>query len=117
MKKIQPFIKLFTGENFMYNYVVPLEVKKILLELYRFHVEEPVKITAEVEGEKLLTKILLYNDTLTLNLDGIDEIILTAEVVGNPSVYDKIIIRRVGDVAQIQYKILQWLDKVRFLTR
>lgn len=117
MKKIQPFIKLFTGENFMYNYVVPLEVKKILLELYRFHVEEPVKITAEVEGEKLLTKILLYNDTLTLNLDGIDEIILTAEVVGNPSVYDKIIIRRVGDVAQIQYRILQWLDKVRFLTR
>ena len=41
-----------------------------------------------------------------------NEILLTAEVIGT-GIYDKAIIRRVGDFAQIQLKVRQWLDKLR----
>jgi len=38
---------------------------------------------------------------------------LTAEVIGNSNIYDCAVIRRVGDLAQIQLKVWQWLDKLR----
>ena len=115
LRKIQPFIKLTTGKDFFYTLMLPVEVEKIPIGLYRFHVDEPVKVYAEVGGENILTEILT-DDELILNLDSAEEIILTAEVVGNPNIYDRAIIRRVGDMAQIQFKIWQWLDKLRFLT-
>ena len=111
-RQIQPFIKLVTGKNFFYSLFLPFEVEKIALKVYKFHVTEPVKITAEVGEEKILTEILDGDDELILNLNGAEEIILTAEVVGNPNIYDRAIIRRVGDLAQIQQKVFQWLDKI-----
>ena len=111
LRKIQPFIKICVGEDFIYNYAVPYEVEKIPLSLYRFHVDEPVKICAEVDGEIFLTEILTGDDELILNLDDRKEIILTAEVTNNANIYDRVIIRRAGDLAQIQLKILQWIDK------
>ena len=113
IRKIPPFVKLAVGKNFFYRYDIPYEVEKVLLNLYKFHVDEPVKITATSNGENILTEILDGNDELTLNLDDAKEIVLTAEVIGNPNIYDQAIIRRVGDLAQIQLKILQWLDKIR----
>lgn len=113
LRKIQPFIKLTAGENFFYRLVVPLEVEKIPLRLYRFHVDEPVKISAESCGEKILTEIFHGSEELILNVSGETEIILTAEVIGNPNIYDRAIIRRIGDLAQIQLKVWQWVDKIR----
>ena len=111
LRKIQPFIKLCIGKNFFYKYFVPYEVEKIPISLYRFHVEEPVRICAEVNGENILTEILTDDNEIILNLEGTKEIILTAEVEGNANIYDCAVIRRVGDLAQIQLKILQWVDK------
>ena len=114
-RQIQPFIKLTSGKNFFYTLFLPVEVEKISLTVYKFHVEEPVKMSAEVGGENILTEVLTGNEELILNLSDAEEIILTAEVIGNPNIYDRAIIRRVGDLAQIQFKIFQWLDKLRFL--
>lgn len=111
LRKIQPFIKLCIGKDFFYKYFVPYEVEKISLSLYRFHVDDPIKISAEVDGEDILTEVLTDDEELILNLVGRKEIVLTAEVVGNANIYDRAIIRRVGDLSQIQLKILQWIDK------
>lgn len=112
LRKILPFIKLAAGKNFFYRYDVPYEVEKISLNLYRFHVEEPVKITATANDETVLKEIFSGDNEITLNLGNAKEIIFTAEVIGNPNIYDTAIIRRVGDLAQIQLKIWQWLDKI-----
>ena len=111
LRQIQPFIKLCIGKDFFYKYFVPYEVEKIPLNVYRFHVDEPVRICAEVNGEKILTEIITVDEEIILNLGSAKEIVLTAEVVGNANVYDCAVIRRVGDLSQIQFKILQWVDK------
>ncbi|MBE8952136.1 MAG: PIG-L family deacetylase [Quinella sp. 1Q7] len=110
LKKIPPFIKLTVNDNFFYRYAVPDEVEKISVGLYRFHVDAPVKITATAEGEELLSEVM--DDELILNFGSAREVVLTAEVVGS-DIYDRAIIRRVGDFAQIQLKVWQWLDKLR----
>lgn len=111
-RKIQPFIKMIVGENFFYKYEVPFEVEKIPVGIYKFHVDEPVKISAEVGDKNIFTEVLDGEEEIILNLNDAEEIILTAEVVGNPNIYDRAIIRRAGDLAQIQTKVLQWLDKI-----
>ena len=110
LKKIPPFIKLTINDDFFYNFAVPYEVEKILIGLYRFHVDSPVKITATAGEKEIFSDII--DDELILNLGDATEIILTAEVVGF-DIYDRAIVRRVGDLAQIQLKIFQWLDKLR----
>lgn len=110
LHKIPPFIKLTVNDNFFYNYAVPYEVDKISIGLYRFHVDAPVKVTATAGDENILLEII--DDELILNLGKATEIILTAEVIGS-DIYDRAIIRRVGDLAQIQLKVWQWLDKLR----
>jgi len=112
LKKIPPFVKLTINDNFFYNFSVPYEVEKISVGLYRFHVDAPVKVTATAGDENILTEIIEGDEELILNLGGATEIILTAEVVGS-DIYDRAIVRRVGDLAQIQLKIWQWLDKLR----
>lgn len=111
-RKIVPFIKLAIGKNFFYCYEIPYEIEKIPLNLYKFHVEENVKLTATSNDENILTEIFSGDNEIILNLSGAKEIVLTAEVIGNPNIYDKAIIRRVGDWAQIQLKVSQWLDKI-----
>lgn len=110
LHRIPPFIKLTVNDNFFYNYTVPYEVDKISIGLYRFHVDAPVKVTAMAGDENILSEII--DDELILNLGKATEIVLTAEVIGS-DIYDRAIIRRVGDLAQIQLKIWQWLDKLR----
>ena len=110
LHRIPPFIKLTVNDNFFYNYAVPYEVDKISIGLYRFHVDAPVKVTAMADDENILPEII--DDELILNLGKATEIVLTAEVIGS-DIYDRAIIRRVGDLAQIQLKIWQWLDKLR----
>ena len=110
LHKIPPFIKLTVNDNFFYNYSVPYELDKISIGLYRFHVDAPVKVTATAGDENILSEII--DDELILNLGKATEIVLTAEVVGS-DIYDRAIIRRVGDLAQIQLKVWQWLDKLR----
>lgn len=112
LRTISPFIKLAIGKNFFYCYDVPYEIEKIPLNLYRFHVEENVKLTATSNDENILTEIFSGNEEIILNLNGAKEIVLTAEVIGNSNIYDKAVIRRVGDWAQIQLKVSQWLDKI-----
>ena len=110
LKKIHPFIKLTINDDFFYNFSVPYELDKISVGIYRFHVDSPVKITATAGENEIFSDII--DDELILNLGDATEIILTAEVVGS-DIYDRAIIRRVGDLAQIQLKIWQWLDKLR----
>ena len=112
LRKISPFIKLCIGKDFFYKYFVPYEVEKLPISLYRFHVDEPVKICAEVNGENILTEVLTEDEEIILNLSDIKEIVLTAEVVGNANIYDRTIIKRIGDLAQIQLKVWQWIDKI-----
>ncbi len=71
-----------------------------------------MKIIAESGDENILTEILSDDEILNLEFGALDEIILTAEVIGNANIYDRAIIRKVGDLAQIQMKIFQWLDKI-----
>ena len=111
LKKIPPFIKLTIDDNFFYQYAVPYEVEKISVGLYRFHVDEPVKVTATASEEEILSEVLTDGE-LILNFGKATEIVLTAEVIGS-DIYDRAIIRRVGDFAQIQLKVWQWLDKLR----
>ena len=91
---------------------MPYEVDKISLGIYRFHVENPVKITATAHDETILTEII-SDEEVILNFGAENEIVVTAEVLGDFSIYDRVIIRRIGDFAQIQLKIWQWLDKLR----
>ena len=112
IRKISPFIKLCIGKDFFYKYFVPDEVEKIPIGLYRFHIDEPVKICAEVNGENILTEVLTEDEEIILNLSDAKEVVLTAEVVGNANIYDRTIIKRVGDLAQIQLKVWQWIDKI-----
>ncbi|MBR6887327.1 MAG: PIG-L family deacetylase [Selenomonadaceae bacterium] len=111
LRKIPPFIKLTVADNFIYDYAVPYEVEKISVGLYRFHVDAPVKITATAGEENILSEVIA-DEELIINFGKTTEIILTAEVIGT-DIYDRAIIRRVGDFAQIQLKIWQWLDKLR----
>ena len=112
VRKIQPFIKMTVGKNFFYKYDVPAETENISVGVYKFHVGEPVKIIAESGDDNILTEILSDDEILNLEFGALDEIILTAEVIGNANIYDRAIIRKVGDLAQIQMKIFQWLDKI-----
>ena len=112
LHKIPPFIKLTAADNFIYQYAVPYEVDKISLGLYRFHVDSPVKVTATAGDENILSEVMT-DDELILNFGKTTEIVVTAEALGDLSIYDRVIIRRVGDFAQIQLKIWQWLDKLR----
>ncbi|MBR0062223.1 MAG: PIG-L family deacetylase, partial [Selenomonadaceae bacterium] len=111
LHKIPPFIKLTVNDNFIYNYAVPYEVDKISIGLYRFHVDAPVKVTAAAGDENILSEVMTDGEQI-LNFGKATEIIVTAEVIGT-EIYDRVIIRRVGDFAQIQLKIWQWLDKLR----
>lgn len=111
LRKIPPFIKLTVDDNFFYQYAVPYEVDKLSIGLYRFHVDAPVKVTATA-GDKIILSEVIEDDELILNFGKATEIILTAEVIGS-DIYDRAIIRRVGDFAQIQLKVWQWLDKLR----
>ena len=110
-RKIAPFVKLTVNDNFFYNYAVPDEVDKISIGLYRFHVDSPVKVTATAADEEILSEVIT-DDELILNFGKAREILLTAEVIGS-DIYDRAIIRRIGDFAQIQLKVWQWLDKLR----
>lgn len=112
LHKIQPFIKITAKDNFIYNYAVPYEVDKISLGLYRFHVDAPVKISAIAGDENILSEVVT-DDELILNFGKATEIVVTAEVIGDPTIYDRVIVRRIGDFAQIQLKVWQWLDKLR----
>lgn len=112
LRKIPPFIKITSKDNFIYKYAVPYEIDKISLGIYRFHVENPVKITATAHDEEILSEIL-EDGELILNFGKENEIVVTAEVLGDLTIYDRVIIRRIGDFAQIQLKIWQWLDKLR----
>ena len=111
LRKIPPFVKLTVDDNFIYRYAVPWEVEKISLGLYRFHVDSPVKISATAGDENILSEVVA-DEEVVLNFGGASEVVVTAEVVGS-EIYDRAIIRRVGDFAQIQLKALQWLDKLR----
>ena len=111
LRKIPPFIKLTVNDNFIYHYAVPYEVDKISVGLYRFQVDAPVKVTAQAGDENILTEFFA-DEELILNFGKATEIIVTAEVVGT-EIYDRVIIRRVGDFAQIQLKVWHWLDKLR----
>lgn len=111
LRKIPPFVKLTVNDNFAYNYAVPYEVEKISLGLYRFHVDAPVRITAAAGDENILSDVI-EDGEFVLNFGKATEIVVTAEVIGSDA-YDRIIIRRVGDLAQIQLKVWQWLDKLR----
>lgn len=111
LHKIPPFIKLTVKDNFIYRYAVPYEVDKISIGLYRFHVDAPVKVTATAGDETILTEVITDGE-LILNFGRATEIVLTAEVAGT-DIYDRAIIQRVGDFAQIQLKVWQWLDKLR----
>ncbi|MBR4904974.1 MAG: PIG-L family deacetylase [Selenomonadaceae bacterium] len=112
IRKIKPFIKLTVKDNFVYDYAVPYEVDKISVGIYKFHVDSPVKISATAGDDNILSEILTDGE-LILNFGKQTEIIVTAEVIGDSSIYDRIIIRRIGDFAQIQLKVWQWLDKLR----
>ena len=109
LHKIPPFVKLTVDDNFAYRYAVPAEVEKISLGLYRFHVDAPVRITAAAGDENILSEVVTDGE-LILNFGKATEIVVTAEV---GDIYDRVIIRRVGDLAQIQLKVWQWLDKLR----
>ncbi|MBR6713680.1 MAG: PIG-L family deacetylase [Selenomonadaceae bacterium] len=111
LRKLPPFVKLTIDDNFFYQYAVPYEVDKLSIGLYRFHVDAPVKVTATAGDENILSEVIT-DDELILNLGEAAEIILTAEAIGS-DIYDRAIIRRVGDFAQIQLKVWQWLDKLR----
>ena len=111
LRKIPPFIKLTIDDNFFYQYAVPYEVDKLSIGLYRFHVDAPVRVTATASDENIFSEVIT-DDEWILNFGKAEEIILTAEVIGS-DVYDRAIIRRVGDFAQIQLKVWQWLDKLR----
>ncbi|MBQ7723475.1 MAG: hypothetical protein IJT57_04045, partial [Selenomonadaceae bacterium] len=84
--------------------------EKISLGLYRFHVDAPVKITATAGDENILSEVIEDGDEVILNFGKATEIVVTAEV---GDIYDRAIIRRVGDLSQIQLKVWQWLDKLR----
>lgn len=112
LKNISPFIKLGIGKDFFYNLILPYEFEKIPLSLYRFHVDEPVKIWAEADGENILTEVFTSDEEVVLDLKGAKKFILTAEVAGNASIYDRAVIQRVGDLTQIQLKFWQWIDKL-----
>ena len=112
LRKIPPFVKLTVDDNLFYQYSVPWEVERISLGLYRFHVDSPVKISATA-GDEIILSELVTDEELILNFGDAREVIVTAEVVGSPEIFDRAIIRRVGDFAQIQLKVWQWLDKLR----
>ena len=112
LREISPFIKLGVGRDFFYKLIIPYEVEKIPLNIYKFHVDEPVKIWAEADGKEVLTEIFSDNEELILNLKDARKIILTAEVLGNADIYDRAVIQRVGDLTQIHLKFRQWIDKL-----
>lgn len=114
LRKIQPFIKLTVNDQFVYKYFVPRETENILFGLYRFHIAGPLRMIAESGDQCFLNEVWSGEGEFVLHLQGKKEFILTAEVVDKPSIYDRIIIRRVKDVGQIQFKMAQWTDKVAF---
>ncbi len=113
VRKIPPFIKLTAKDEFFYYYNLPSEIKSLLIGVYSFHVDEPIKITAKSEDEVILNEVIYSYEKVTLNFGNKEEIFISAEVVGNPGIYDEAVIRRVGIPAQIQFKAREFMDRLR----
>ena len=110
-RQIQPFIKLTESGNFFYALYLPYEVEQIKLGVYRFHVEEEIGIKAEADGEVIFSEVL--EGETVLNLGESEEIVLTAMAAGT-NIYDRAIIKRVGDFEQLQYKMRQIFDAIGY---
>ncbi len=114
IRKILPFIKLTATQQdeFFYSYNLPSEIKSLVIGVYRFHVDEPIKITAKSDDEVILNEIIYSYERLTLNFGNAAEVFISAEVIGNPGIYDEAIIRRIGKPARLGIKARQWIDRL-----
>ncbi len=106
VKIIKPFIKITAADNFIYNYLVPNDVDKICLSIYRFHISKPVEIIVsggEIEGN---------GDNFIVNLN-CDEVAVRAQITDEPSIFDQIKICRVSQFYFWRLRLNQLLERLK----
>lgn len=102
---IPPFIKLLVGDDFVYDYVLPLEQECCPLNLYRCQTSSPVTYT------------VVDSDGAVVDSQGVVSFskqaryaVIRGELADNPGIYDQIYLHRMRPAFFAKRRLLQWLE-------
>lgn len=107
LRVIKPFIKITADDNFIYEYFIPRKVSRIKIDIYRFHIDKPVEVTAiggSIERDEN-NKFILYPNN--------DNVTVRAEITDEPGIFDQIKIHRVSQFYFWQLKLKQLFERIR----
>ena len=105
-RAIKPFIKITHNDNFIYDYFILNKIDCIELEVYKFHVDRPIELTAtggNIERDK---------DKFILHLNS-EIVTVRAEVMDEPAIFDQVVIHRVSNLYFWQLKSKQLLERLK----
>lgn len=94
---IKPFIKILSDDNFLYEYVIREDVRRVNLDLYRYGIE-----TGEGSLEVMLGKAKL--DGMQLIIDPSDKEIIVKCKTEDGKTWDQVFIKRVSENEYISLK-------------
>ena len=107
---IKPFIKIIINDNFIYDYFIPKSMKRIELEIYRFHIDKPIEISVS-DGV-----IFCSGKKFILQFDS-DNVTVRAEIAGEPEIFDQIKIHRKSSIYFWKLKLKQLIERMNIYLR
>ncbi|MBR1397957.1 MAG: PIG-L family deacetylase [Selenomonadaceae bacterium] len=105
-RAIKAFINITHNDNFIYDYFILNKIDCIELEVYKFHVDRPIELTAtggNIERDK---------DKFILHLNS-EIVTVRAEVMDEPAIFDQVVIHRVSNLYFWQLKSKQLLERLK----
>lgn len=102
---VPPFIKIMVGDDFAYDYHLPVRIRTCQLRLYRYQVIAPVIYTV-VEGDSShvgRNGLVQFGDTS-------HRVVIRASLKENSDIYDEVCLYRDSSLGLAKRKIFQWLE-------
>ena len=107
---IKPFIKITIDDNFVYDYYIPKSQHRLELEIYRFHIEEPLELSVS-DGV-----IYCSDKKFILQFDS-DKVTVRAEIAGHSEIFDQIKIHRKSRFYFWKLKLKQLIERMNIYLR
>ena len=107
---IKPFIKIKINDNFVYDYFIPKSQHRLELEIYRFHIEEPLELSVS-DGV-----IYCSDKKFILQFDS-DKVTVRAEIAGKSEIFDQIKIHRKSRFYFWKLKLKQLIERMNIYLR
>ena len=107
---IKPFIKITINNNFVYDYFIPKSMKRIELEIYRFHTDKPIEISVS-DGV-----IFCSGKKFILQFDS-DDVTVRAEIAGESEIFDQVKIHRKSPIYFWKLKLKQLIERMNIYLR